>query len=306
MCRFSIIVPFVQPYCSFDDTLASVLRYRPRNSIVVVVHDGTYQDPHDLSDEIELIIAAAPASRSSCLSDFLSAGVTQAEGQITVWIRPGVELDEGWESKLFVEFSDPFVASVSPIVFDRNAPTKVVAAGVAAERTGNRKISGVSQRVAKFRRNFEQPVGPTSWLAAWRTKTLQSILPLSDGLRDVYLDLEIGLSLNRAGFRTALSNSFVGLVDDPDLILGELGMPHGDCAQRGVQKFLSNGRFELIAGIINDLIRIPAGIWRLKHALQRLNVSKYHRSDFEQINRLDCVRSAHEAAEIKGSSRRAA
>ena len=95
MCRFSIIVPFVQPLCSFDDTLASVLRYRPANSEVFVVHDGTYQDPHDLLDEVVMITAHDQIENSSCLDHFLSTAVDQAEGEITVWVRPGGRAGRG-------------------------------------------------------------------------------------------------------------------------------------------------------------------------------------------------------------------
>ena len=124
-------------------------------------------------------------------------------------------------------------------------------------------------------------------------------------MRDVYLDLEIGLSLNRAGFRTTISDSFVGLVDDPKLILSDLAIPHGDCAQRGFYKFLE-GRTGAVANAMNDLIRVPANMWCLRHALQRFNVAKYHRHDVEQLKRLDFVRSKLEIAADSRARRRAA
>ena len=55
MSRFSIVVPILGHSKQTDDTLASALRYRPAESEVIIVHDGSYEDQYGLGDEIQQV-----------------------------------------------------------------------------------------------------------------------------------------------------------------------------------------------------------------------------------------------------------
>ena len=55
MPRLSIVVFCFHDTQLLEETLVSVLQNRPDNSEVLVMHDGTYEDPYDLADELSLI-----------------------------------------------------------------------------------------------------------------------------------------------------------------------------------------------------------------------------------------------------------
>ena len=308
MCRLSIIVPFVSPSRLFDDTLASTLRYRPPGTEIVVVHNGSYEDPHELDNEVEFVTASY-CDKSNPLADLLDAAVAKIAGEIVVWIRPGVELDEGWEDSVVLAFADPAVASVTPIIVDSKRPSEILSLGVASQRNGNRELHRALKKVSRRVLAKAKPIGPSSWLAAWRTETLEALLPLADGVSDVYLDAEIGLSLQHIGCQTHVSESFCGLVDDDNLILDERSVAHGNSSQRGYEKFLAaDNRPGLGRNIFNDLISAPFSPWRIVNAIQRFGANQYHLHDEEYMARLDNVRRSGELAaqEMRNSIRRAA
>ena len=66
MSRFSIVIPIdgddrrQNEIQRFEDTLASVLRSRPRESQIIVVHNGRYEDPHGLGSEVDWIVETSP------------------------------------------------------------------------------------------------------------------------------------------------------------------------------------------------------------------------------------------------------
>ena len=70
----------------FDQTLASILRNRSAKSEILVIHDGTYQDPHGLSDEITF---ASTEKRPDLIAMF-NRGVSLATGDLLALIRPGI------------------------------------------------------------------------------------------------------------------------------------------------------------------------------------------------------------------------
>ena len=58
MPRLSIVVFCFHDSQLLEETLVSVLQNRPDNSEVLVMHDGTYEDPYDLVDEVRFIEAS--------------------------------------------------------------------------------------------------------------------------------------------------------------------------------------------------------------------------------------------------------
>lgn len=287
MIRFSIIVPYLEPSNAFDGTLASVLRYRPPCSEVIVVHDGTYHDPYRLKPEVRLVAAQRDSLAGNRFFEMLTAGVRHCESDFSVWMRPGVELDEGWEHSVVDAFGDQQVASVSPLIVARHRSQQVVCAGVETDGRGTRQLSGVGAKVATPAVSSLEPMGPSSWLGAWRTGLLNSVLPVTANVADIYLDAEIAFIMRELGYASQINPGFVGYVDDADVILDQSKLAHGDCAQRGFEKFLkSNSGNSLAANMVRDLAQAAISPWRFKHAVQRLTSVKWRHVDQAQIDQL--------------------
>ncbi len=72
--RLSIVVPISRDLAAFESTLISVLENRPRDCEVLVTHDGSYDDPFNLCDEVRFVIAD-----SAALVDLVSAATLGRE-----------------------------------------------------------------------------------------------------------------------------------------------------------------------------------------------------------------------------------
>ena len=284
MTRVSIIVPLPTSSPVFEDTLASVLRYRPAGAEVIVVSNGPYDDPHDLSSEVRFV-AAECQSRHWRL-DLLRRGSAESKGRIIVWIRPGVELDEGWHESMQAAFEQQDIASVSPIVVSRMKPLKILAAGAEVDKSGTRKYCGQGRNNVPATLSRLRPVGPTNWLAAWRSDVLQKVLPLASKTEDVFVDIEIALMMRKLGFRSTILDSFCGFVDNEFDVLDELLVSHGRAAQRACENYLLEVGTGLLGNLINDLVRAPVSPWRIKHALGRIGASKWRLQDRQRMEQL--------------------
>ncbi len=119
MYDYSVIVPLLGRISEFEDTLASVLRHRPPQAQVIVAHDGRYDDPHGLQSEVQFVTADPHRN----LAGLLNAAIRTVQGHITVLIRPGIEIDEGFDQPIAEAFVDSNVASVCPLIVISSCPS---------------------------------------------------------------------------------------------------------------------------------------------------------------------------------------
>ncbi len=110
MPRLSIIVPHRQDDHQLEATILSVLENRPRDCEVIVVHDGSYLDPYQLSDELIYVQEEQGAS----LSELLNAGLMAACSPIVCTLLDGVLAAPNWSETALKHFSRPEVSCVAP------------------------------------------------------------------------------------------------------------------------------------------------------------------------------------------------
>ena len=280
MSRFSIVLPVSRgnrqpnPIQRFEDTLASVLRSRPRQAQVIVVHDGSYEDPHGLGSEIDWIVET-----SSNLASQFDLGVAASHGDLIVLIRPGVELDEGWESSLEEAFEDPQVGSLTPLIVPSFRPGRMTAAGVSTNAAGTRRLLGTQQPISNRSLQKLKPLGPSSHLAVYRRTVLSAIGRLGCLTDDVYLDVEVALSLRTLGFTNVLCRDTIATVESEEGILAESNRPHGCTAERSLYRYTRHGQSSTLARTLMDVAKSPLQPWRLSHGFQRLAAKRERLAD---------------------------
>ncbi len=280
MPRFSIIIPLMGDERLFDQTLASILRNRSAMSEILVIHDGTYQDPHGLSDEITF---ASTEKRPDLIAMF-NRGVSLATGDLLALIRPGIELPSDWESTVEDAFKKPNIGSVSPLITTPNEPHKIVTAGVEAGIGFQRKMSGARWRTTPAKLKRVSPLGPTSWAAFYRRSAIEQISPISENLSSVFLDQEIAMSLRTIGMGTHFSSETNFEIERMGLITCEQKLPHGQSAQRTYRRQGIDGGSVLrtVSLIAWDLLCAPTQPWRFKQAGGRISAVLHRREDREQ------------------------
>ncbi len=114
--RLSIIVPFQQDQAAFEETLLSILENRPDDCQVVAAHNGAYQDPFDLGDEVEFVVA-----RSSRLTDLVRDAFDHTTAPLVHVIGTGCTATENWLDSAVRRMEKKQVAAVAATVVKRDS-----------------------------------------------------------------------------------------------------------------------------------------------------------------------------------------
>lgn len=286
MARFSIIIPLFGSTLQFEETLASVLLYRPEQSQVIVVHKGEYSDPYDLGKEVDFVQLANEDSAQPNLIDMFNTGVRNARGKWIGFIRPGVRLSENWAGSIEHAFENPEIAAISPVLVRADRPETIASIGVTKGYGYTRKQIAGGRRADKANRWQSQLLGPTNWAAFYRKSILNALGDCDAQLDAVYFDLDLGLSIESIKLGVALAADCRILLDDLKSFENESLRCHGCSAQRGFNRFgvdedqasglaVRSFRWSLLAGVASLLWR-PTG---LLHALGRLKAVRFSETD---------------------------
>lgn len=285
----TIVLPFQAEIQPFEDTLASVLRYLPARTQVVVVHDGQYQNPHGL-EEVDFVVSTSHAT----LGEQLGAALRVAEAPLIGLVRPGIQLDESWQESIFESFEDEQVASVSPAIVDVHSPNRLIAAGVEASRSLMRKLTGSSVRLGRKAAKL-RPLGPTTWAGFYRRRVLD-LLGTPDGQLDsLYLDLDLAMGIRQLGMRCEFQQECILTADDGSVIVQEAAQPHGCAAARAKTRF-GQQTSSLTENFI-ELLVSPLKPWYLKHVLGKLSARSM--KDIDQAYRRRLIQKTAELHEAE-------
>ncbi len=121
--RLSIVIPIGQDLAAFESTLVSVLENRPTGCEVIVAHDGRYDDPFDLCDEVSFV-----TSSSGGLVDLVAASVSRAQGRFVHVLADGMRATPGWTDDAVEKFEHHDAGVVAPVIRSQQTG-KIVAAG---------------------------------------------------------------------------------------------------------------------------------------------------------------------------------
>ncbi len=205
--RLSIIVPYCRDEAAFETTLVSVLENRPNQCEVLVPHDGSYQDPFDLSDEVKFVVTDEEPS----LVGLLDAAVQRAKAPLVHVLAEGLRATEGWTDSACDLFGVRNTGAVAPVVLDLGEREQIVAAGWTTDRkTIYRPITSRSRKLSP--QSIQQLVGPYLCASFWRRDCLSACLEAGIGHGVEAAQLAIGYALQACGIecRTAETSYLLG------------------------------------------------------------------------------------------------
>ena len=198
----SVVVPFNGDEARFDATLASLLQHRYRRCEIVIAHDGSWDDRWSIADEEQLKTVVVD-TREASASELIAAAVAVAQGDVVGICQPGIHVAAQWQPQILAAFIDPAVAAVSPTIVDGRRPDTIIAAGVTHDRRQNRMLVGEECRTSSTTAGRLNPIGPTIWSAFYRRSFLAAIGGVDTSVDAMYLDLDLALSVQALGLRTA-------------------------------------------------------------------------------------------------------
>jgi hypothetical protein len=211
-----------------EETLVSVLENRPKACEVIVVHPHCYDDPYDLSDEVQFV----ESGHHQGLVDLLNLGIEAARAEVVHFLACGARVEEGWAEPAIGHFREPDVHSVSPAVLDPADPTRLVTAGVRYGGGGRCVLSGRRHRLSDQFQAGKNVLGPTLAAAFYRRRTLVRLDGLARSVGARLADLDAALTLGHLGCRTVFEPA-CRIVLDPSLVAPPMGtVKQGWCAER--------------------------------------------------------------------------
>lgn len=205
--RLSILVPHAPaagvPEPAFEDTLASILQYRPGDCEILVSHAGEYEDPYDLRGEVRFLEQPLEAT----LLELLNAGIDRVRGELLHILLPGHRVSDGWVESALELFRDERVGSVAPVVVSEQNPELAQSCGVSYGIGGARRLSGAGLSLRTIAERTPAIYGPTLAAGFYRTDVVCSLLGFAREVGEILSDIDLALSLEHLGYRAAVAPS---------------------------------------------------------------------------------------------------
>lgn len=194
MPRLSIVIPCLGGAAEFDGTLVSILQHRPADCEVLVVHTEPYDDPYDLTGEVQFIEAAGKS-----LVELINASVDLAQGEVLHIVGCGLEATERWTDAALAHFTDFDVAAVSPIVLAEDGQS-IVATGLSWTLGGTRRVLNDARIASPGAGRLRAKIlGPTLQAAFYRREVLAALGGLDASLGDELADVDLALAIQALG-----------------------------------------------------------------------------------------------------------
>jgi len=226
------VIPIGRDLASFERTLISVLENPVDGSEVLVCHDGSYDDPFALGDEIRFVIAD-----SDNPLDLISAGASQSRGRFVHVLSDGLRATHGWTDEALEAFEAYDCGVVSPVIRHDTKGT-IVAAGW---RDGiDRLCQSASHGREEIANPGRQQTGAYLPASFWRRELLRSLTDCIASADVVEASYAFHHLVSQAGWGCSLASESEVLFDEDSLPWNEPSLSRGIRTQ-GLKNYFSRG-----------------------------------------------------------------
>ncbi|HWB09740.1 MAG TPA: glycosyltransferase [Pirellulales bacterium] len=194
MPRLSIVIPTLGNWEALETSLVSVLQNQPPRSEVVVVHNGRYEDPYDLKNEVRFVEAPA----RSRLVGLINTGLAASRAEVIHLLPSGAVVEDGWTAGATRHFADLRVSVVTPVVLDVHRPTRLLSAGCYWLAAG-KEIGHASGRTLGELGTGDPWTGPDRPAAFFRRSAVVEVGSFDETLSPGFAAIDLSLRLIRAG-----------------------------------------------------------------------------------------------------------
>jgi len=217
--RLSIVIPIGQDLAAFESTLISVLENRPNDCEVLVVNDGSYDDPFDLCDEVRFVVADSAGT-----IDLIAAGATAARARFVHILADGIQATCGWLDGAIEKFEHPNAAAVAPVI-RHSQSGEVLAAGWGDSAA--RLCVPVRVATAESDPSPSPFFGPYLQASLWRAAVLQTLSNSFAGQDPVEASYAYAYLVRAAGWRCVLAHGSELRCDSSSLPWTQTGFRRG-------------------------------------------------------------------------------
>ncbi len=207
--RLSVVVPSVARVDLLARCLASVTRFRPERTEVVVVDDASAGGVVSATAGRFAGVRVVRLARRSGFCVAANAGIAVSSGRIVELLNDDTEVTAGWADRALAAFDDPAVGAVAPLVLqldprrDPGLPPLIDSAGdeydpggFAAKRGHGRPVPDAGPLATPG------PVwGASASAAFYRRSALDRVGAFPADFGAYFEDVDLAHRLNRGGWR---------------------------------------------------------------------------------------------------------
>lgn len=197
MQKLTIIIPLFRGVenLAFEETLASVLENRPSQSEILVVSPDEYSDPWDIVSEGVRFFSAPEESSPLRL---LNRAIAESNAPIIHILSCGSTVTENWADPALARFENENIGCVTPLIFDRERPNRILSSGYSWHRGG--KIN-LLKSATPFSKRFSV-VAPDVASAFYRKSALDEIQGFTPGFMQQIAYIDASLLLSELAWET--------------------------------------------------------------------------------------------------------
>ena len=285
MSSLSVVVPRLGTNALFENTLASILRYRMPHHQVIVVQSDLHADTYGLEEEVEFVEVPGKPNLACYFNNMLEV----VKGDVINVIRPGIEVTHQWFSHGIRYLQSGSIGCVACSLVSASYRDEVISCGLTTSRTMfPRHITGREQR----------PIGPSSWAGFYRHDLLRKLGKFDESISDGFFGLDLAFSIRGLGLGCGLVTDRVLTIANPDLLHLRARPQSGRDAQRMVQRHLSveDQKMGSWAAIGSDCLK---SFWRPSHWAQV--AGRFSANNKQATDRAFARRMALAKQELAGS-----
>lgn len=122
MSELTVIIPYLAgtPTDYLEETLASILEFRPEGLEILVVNAGRYSDSYSIEEEgVRFLDADEELGEAECVN----IGIFAATTPIVQTLLCGVSVEEGWTDAALGRFESEKIGAVIPAVIEQRDKT---------------------------------------------------------------------------------------------------------------------------------------------------------------------------------------
>lgn len=233
--RLSIVVPHGGDGAAFESSLASVLQHRPDGCEVIVPHDGSYDDPFDLGEEVRFVDSGSTSTLRQ-----ISEAAELALGRFIHVVADGHVVTDNWTNAALAQFEGHETGVVVPMVRDSETQRIEHAGWRTTASSACGPIGFGEKRIArKLAASVEG-----AFLAAsfWRRDLLRSLAGTYRGTDTIEASLAFGHLAKQAGWRCVIAEESVMGVDfETEVLDYDLRISQNHRRLQAISDHLRNG-----------------------------------------------------------------
>jgi len=251
MSHLSIIIAGWGSDTMLESTIAPVLEHLPPDADVFVAHDGSYQDPYELGDEVQFIIVPGASS----WMQLANAAASEADTPFLHFMLAGAQVSAGWTEPALRTLEEQQAGSVCPVLLNASNQRKVVSVG-ASWTGGGPALPGRNSSYRERTAARCQPVGPNHVAAFYARDVWEEAGGYDESTSMELAATDLALRMKAAGHHTAVAASCC--VDAP----ADLLVSNEPAAVRAYQRERIVRRHTPHGSPILRTLRIPYAIAR--------------------------------------------